>query len=548
LPGVAPVGWRYRRHPNNVTAEVAAAVQDAPRRTRPSGLRRPAPWMVFWAMFGMVLTLTLIRNAYVFTRRIYEGGDFALNSFLVNHTHTSLQLVGNDSRVGFSHPGPAYIYVISAGQTLFHDLLHLAPSQYGAQFIGDSILQAMMLALIVMSLYRVTGSLVAVTLGASILFAFAATHEMIGYVWLPCMYMTAFALLLAAGTAVAAGYTAELPLLVVAGGFLVHGHVAFILFVVVTSAAIAIGWWLGHRRHWRDELRGHRRAVRWSIALAALFAAPLILEVTLHYPGPWPAYVRYTLNHGRTPHSLADSVRFLGQYWTTIRIPTALYIAAALVAAAMLVIDRRSRRCAYFTWGYGILALETGLFLYYIVRGIDVLGASNYYTGYFYETVPLFLILLAFVHAAMVVHSRLAAKAATWRRFAIPVAVTVVAAALIVTRATAQGFTDLYRGNDAFAAIVTALRDDPVRAGRPVLINFVQAEWGPVAGVMIQADRSDLRTCIDDRSWTRTFTAASMCTTVAGHFPVTIEPRTTWNDRGTVVWSNATLVVFQTGT
>ena len=103
---------------------------------------RLTPAVVFWATTAIALALTLIRNAYLFTTHIHEDGDFALNSILVNHTHTSVQLVGNYSRVGFDHPGPAYIYVLSAGQTIFHDLLHIVPTQYDGQLVGVSIMQS----------------------------------------------------------------------------------------------------------------------------------------------------------------------------------------------------------------------------------------------------------------------------------------------------------------------------------------------------------------------------------------------------------------------
>jgi hypothetical protein len=507
--------------------------------------RRPSPRLVGWFVFAGVLALTLIRNSYVFTAKIYEDGDFALNSFLVNHTHAGLQLVGVDSRIGFSHPGPAYIYVISAGQTVFHDLLHIVPSQYGGQFVGDSILQAAMLAMIVKSILRVTGSLVAAVLATSIVFAFAATHEMIGYVWLPCMYMSAFALLLAAGAAVAAGYTSELALLVVACGLLIHGHVAFIVFVTVTVVAVLAGWWYRYRGGWRAELAAHRRTVRWSVALVAVFTAPLVLEVVLHYPGPWPAYVRYSLRQGGSPHSLADSVRYLGYFWSYVRIPIAVFVIAGVVALAMLVLDRDRRRRTYFAWGYGLLALETALFLYYISHGIDVLDASNYYTGYFYETVPLFLVVFASVHAGLVAHARLGAAKPSWCRYAVPALTIVVAAGLIVTRATAPGFTDLYRGKTEFPQVVSALAHDRDRAGRPVVVDFVHADWGAVAGVMIQADRSGLTACLQDPTWTLPFTPAEICSTTADHWRVSILPRSTWNKQGTVVWSNATLVVVE---
>ena len=64
---------------------------------------------------------------------------------------------------------------------------------------------------------------------------------MLGYIWMPYMYMTAFALLLASVDRLSRPATpGKLPLVVLAGGFLIHGHVAFIAFVGVTVVVAAV--------------------------------------------------------------------------------------------------------------------------------------------------------------------------------------------------------------------------------------------------------------------------------------------------------------------
>ena len=192
-----------------------------------------------------------VRNLYIFTTHIYEDGDFALNSMLVNHTHHSVQLVGNYSRVGFDHPGPVYIYVLSVGQTLFHDVAALScPASTTARSWPTS--------LPAIGVDRPDGD---VDLPGDPIASRARRgrlrsssrlprpHQMVGYVWMPNMYMTAFALLHRRGDRrSAAGTPASCRCSCVARRLLVHGHVAFIIFVAVTIAgrqsrlgAVAIG-------------------------------------------------------------------------------------------------------------------------------------------------------------------------------------------------------------------------------------------------------------------------------------------------------------------
>jgi hypothetical protein len=500
-------------------------------------IRRPGA--IFWVTTLGMLILILIRNSYVFTTHIYEDGDFALNSLLVNNTRDGLQLVGNGSRTGFSHPGPVYIYVLSAGQGLFHDVLHIVPSQYGGQFVGDAILQSVLLGLVVASIFRITRSLVGTGLAAAVIFAFAATHQMIGYVWFPCMYMSAFALLIAAAAAVAAGHTRELPLLVLASGLLVHGHVAFILFVGATIAIVAVAWVVRYRHRWRNELTTNRRSLLRSVALLTLFLLPLVLNVVLHYPGPWPEYLDYSSQQANSAHPLGESVRFLGHYWSTLGVPSAVFFAAGALGAAMLLLDRDAARRAYFATGYALLGLYTVLFAYYIVRGIDSLQPSNYYTGYFYEAVPMFVLVFAAAHAGILARERAASPRL------VPAIAVGIAAVLAVSAAVSPDFTDRYRSRPGYPAMVAALQADPARDGRPVVVDFPRIDWPIVAGLIVQADRTGLNACLDDPYWTLFFTPASMCPTTAGHWRVTVQRTDTWDKSGTVVWSDPTIVVTE---
>ena len=89
-----------------------------------------------------MLTLLLARNAFLFTSPEYEDADMAANSILIEQARRFTLLVGNYSRVGFNHPGPAFLYVQAWGESLFYDVLHLVPTAWNGQLIGLYLLNA----------------------------------------------------------------------------------------------------------------------------------------------------------------------------------------------------------------------------------------------------------------------------------------------------------------------------------------------------------------------------------------------------------------------
>ena len=129
---------------------------------RPSAadpLVRRRPWWVWAAPFALMLTLLLARNAFLFTSPEYEDADMAANSILIEQARRFTLLVGNYSREGFNHPGPAFLYVESWGESLFYDALHLVPTAWNGQLIGLYLLNAGFASGLVAVVYGWTRSL-----------------------------------------------------------------------------------------------------------------------------------------------------------------------------------------------------------------------------------------------------------------------------------------------------------------------------------------------------------------------------------------------------
>src|SRR5205814_995066 len=113
----------------------------------------PRPRWVFVASLALFVVLLLVHNRGLFTRVVHEDGDAAANSILIARAKRLELLVGNYSRCGFNHPGPALLYVQAGGELLFHDLCGLVPSPYNGQALAALLLDGLLAALSLALLY-----------------------------------------------------------------------------------------------------------------------------------------------------------------------------------------------------------------------------------------------------------------------------------------------------------------------------------------------------------------------------------------------------------
>jgi len=507
--------------------------QVTPRRRAQPGER-----LLFWFTFLVAAAATLARNPWVFTDNVHESWDHALNSILVQDSHHQLLLTGPVSRLGFAHPGPVYVYLLSLGQGVFHDWAPVAASAYGGQFIGDTLVVSLLLALVVRVLHRWLGSLPAAACAAGLIFAFGAEHDMLGDTWLPSLYCSAFALLVISTVAVSAGRTAEVPYLILASGLLVHGHVAFIMFVAVCWLFAPVGWLFSHHpRQRRAELRAARWRLWSSAGLVLAFLAPMVAELVLHFPGPWPAYLTY--GQHRSGHSMRQSLAFFGHFWSSsYPAPAAILLVAAAIALLLLDLDRR--RGLLFIRAYLLLGLLSALFVYYVAHGIDELSPATYYTGWFYRVVPMFLLVLPLSHLLML----LAQLPLPFRGAKVAAAVAVILLAL--TGATSATLVPSHGPDDpTVAPVLAAIERTEVRLHRAAVLRFTHDQWETAAGVIAAADRAGLPVCLADPYWRGLFSAASMCSTTDGQVELALVGRSDYRGRHPVVWSDRGHILFE---
>jgi hypothetical protein len=491
----------------------AQAAQDSPGRrlTRPprSLADRSArsasdrrPWWIWAGPFVLVLAVLVIRSRFLFTASFYEQGDAGANSILIQQAMHGTLLVGNYSREGFNHPGPAYMYVQAAGQWLLFYLLHLVPTAWNAHVLAVFTLNSAFVAMATGVVYGWTRSLRGAAVCLAVICGFVATQpQILSLDWMPWMYVPAYLTFLIAAASVAAGGARDLWILTVAGGFLLHGHACFLFFVPLTVGAVlaALVWQHGPRAC----LRVFARPRVWTpvAAISAVFALPIVVNLALHWPGDFGEYFAYSSSKKAGGHSLARVAQYALWFWwrdgRTSEAALVAVVAYAVAIAAVFWLTRGALR-RFLAALLAVNVVSTVAFACYAAAGIDYL--TEYYIGYFYFSAPiitLLVIAVALVHAPPVpLGAALAGGAAV-----------LGVAAFAVAPATAVST------EDTDAALPHAVQVIAAQAHKKtIVIRFNHNSWVDITGFLVQAERTGVRACIQNQAWTFMMTSQFICT------------------------------------
>ena len=480
------------------------------------------PWWMWAVPFAVLLTILLVRNRFLFTTKFYEQGDAAANSIRIEQAMHFTLLIGNYSREGFSHPGPAYMYVQAFGQWLFQYGLHVVPTAWNAHLLAVFVLNSALLALVVTMVYGWTRSLRAATACLAVIGIFGAVHPpAINSDWMPYMYVVMYCVFLVAAASVAAGHVRDAWIFALTGWFLIHGHACFLFIVpVIAAAVIAVLAW-PHRRtpavSLRRFLRHERRAWIPVVAISALFVLPIVINLALHWPGDFGKYFAYSKSGQAGGHSAMQIARYALWFWWPYRhawaVPLVLYAAAiagprtARVPARVLarvparVLARVPARGGLRRFLLMLLAINVvssvavGL---YAAAGIDFL--NQYYIAYFYWSAPL----LALLVIAVGVSQALGVRTGTALAAAGAVAALAVFA-LVPGMRTSTEDTD---SGLPHAVAVLAARSP----GREIVLSIQHQAWIDTTGFLVQAERARVRACVDEPYWTFMMTRQFICT------------------------------------
>ena len=323
---------------------------------------------------------------------IHETADLAANSIIIQDLRSFDLFVGNYSRVGFHHPGPAILMSLFAGELLFYDLVGCVRSPLAGQLLGVAMYTAAWLSIagwLMARLWRSRVAAVAMASATVMMLAYSAHQSFVGP-WFPHLYLFPYLTFVIGVIGVTLGRSLSIVPTAIACGFLVHGHVSFVAIcgISIVGALVANAWISSDPTNETERIltrvyaNRHRTAFVATLAVFALFVAPIIIETVRHYPGEVVKYVSYT--GGNDSNSLIAALRYVGRFWGGGSAAVPVVGFAALVAswpATSNLPDARTRRAVIIT-----LIVATIALVFYAKVGVDDLGYE--YIGHFYRVVP----------------------------------------------------------------------------------------------------------------------------------------------------------------
>lgn len=478
--------------------------------------RKRRPWWVWTAPFAAVLGVLLVRNAFLFSTPLHEDADLGANSILIEQARRFTLLVGHYSREKFNHPGPAFLYVQSWGESVFWAALRVVPTAWNGQLIAVFALNALFAALVVGTGYGVTRSVRAAAACCAALLAFAALKPAVfSSDWMPYILIMPYVAFLVATASVAAGNLRDAWVAALAGWFLLNGNVAFLFFVPVMAAGcvVALGW--PRRRSLLASLRSffarQRRAWIPAAVISALFAFPIAASTALHWPGEFGKYLSYSSNQG--DNSLPKVAHYALWFWwpgsarVGWLVPVAAYLLAGLLTWRLAPGPAR-RFCVSLL---AFSTLSSVAFAVYAVVAIDELNPTGYYIGYFYWSSPAIMLLVALF--------ALAEKLPSLPGLAGAATAAVIACAAFAVAPQTRTSTNhidprvLGSGPATVQSLPAAVARMAVLArGRPIVLRLQQETWPLMTGLLVQAERTGVTACVAHPHWEFMVTSEFICT------------------------------------
>jgi hypothetical protein len=493
-------------------AGAAATRADLPVAAAP----RRRPWWVWTVPFAAVLGVLLVRNAFLFSTPEYEVADMGANSILIEQARRFTLLVGHYSREKFNHPGPAFLYVQSWGESLFWAALHVVPAAWNGQLIAVYALTALFAAMIVATGYGVARSARAAAACLAALLAFAAVvPATFSSDWMPYVLVMPFLAFLVATASVAAGNLRDAWIAAVAGWFLINGNVAFLFFVPVLACGcvVALGW--PRRRSLLASARSffarQRRVWIPVVVISVAFAFPIVLNTAAHWPGEFGKYLTYSSNQG--DNGLRQVVDYTLHFWwpgaarVGWLVPVVAYLVAGLLTWRLAPGPTR-RFCGSLL---AFSTLSSVAFVIYGVVAIDELDPNGYFIGYFYWSAPAAMLLVALVALTELVPSLPGVAVAVTAAVVACAAFAVAPGTRVSTNHTDPG--NLTTGADTDPALPAGVaRMAALADGRPIVLTLKYNAWPDMTGLLVQAERTGVTACLADPYWEFMVTSQFICT------------------------------------
>jgi hypothetical protein len=495
--------FSFFRHANSADPKASCYQNQAPRSNRLHSI-------LYIVIALIVFTVLALVNRSLLSMELFETGDSAANSLLVQDAKRFTLLTGNYSRIGFHHPGPAILYILAAGEFCFYDATGLVRSPFAGQLLAVYLYNAGWIALLTWQLVKLLQNgwsalaATAVFVAASVL----QDPQNLSGIWFPYLYYFPFAVFTLAVARFASGRIDSLSVLCLAGSVLVHGHVSFVAIAGIMVMGAFFAYWRnvgvhsrepGWGRYLRKEATAHRGQLLASAIIVTLFAFPIVLNTVLNYPGEIPKYLAY--RSGFSLNGWWDSLGFLAYFWGGSQ-PSALVV----VILMLLLIWRCKSAPGESELGnvQGVIlavVLATFAIFFYAKTGIDDLAMK--YTGIFYFAA----VQISIVFAALMVLGGVTR----------PLRSPLVALVLVISVGAASSSIRLSRADNNpdtpnMLAALRALKKQPVALD---LDNANTSEWqnlwSQVVGMVALAKRNGERGICVNQNWHVLFTADFKC-------------------------------------
>jgi hypothetical protein len=277
---------------------------------------------------------------------MFEWGDYAANALQIQNAKHFHELLGNYSRWGFHHPGPAFFYLFAAGELVFHDWLHVMPQAMNAYVLTILLVNTLFLfssiwivarhsttalfvpAAVAFSLFQIAAinRTVSSALDGSetaVSSALGGSETALSSVWMPYVLLFCFLLYLVSCAAVGCGNFRYLPVAIFTGLVLLHAHVAQVLFVgTLGLMMLASLLWRRRRQGAISTLvKDARNELLICGVLVCIFATPPLLDVLLHRPNNIDAIRTYMHDQIGLPNSMHQAVRYELSFFTFLPNP-----------------------------------------------------------------------------------------------------------------------------------------------------------------------------------------------------------------------------------
>ncbi len=344
---------------------------------------------IWVALFFIVAIVLVFASRSTILLDNFETGDAAANTLLILDAKSFHLWVGNYSRIGFNHPGPAILYVLAAGEVLFYDLTNLVKVPFSGQLIAGVFYNAFWICLLGSLFFRMLSSKTSATL-SFVVFLFTVSllnHQFFTSIWFPFLYFFPFAVALLSLARLAEGKTDSMIFLALSCGFLINGHVCFVPVLGIMFLGIIIYNFIYN--HDRPELRifsfvfleENKKKILLFAGIIFIFLIPLMITTIKEFPGPIPQYIHFGSRHAA--NNLIQSTNYISTYWGGV---------AAMLIGILACCSLFSQQDKNNHWLHGVAAAilsATAAALFYAKFGVDMLDMQ--YIEYFYYAAPALL-------------------------------------------------------------------------------------------------------------------------------------------------------------